>query len=232
MKPETEKQIRAQAEVRLHRDLARAHDGYARALGALLEEVEDQQVPELRGPVQKRMIALPEMFTERGMSAGEIARLLDYDEPNTYPVLKSLSDSGVAEQVEGATPKRWRMTVKHRRNRILRMSRLIPDGRWTTYGDFAIAVYESNKMAITVGRVASKNPAFTKPHRVLWSGGEIKESWEDDEGRGREECEERLLAEDIGVTNHYAEEKKFIGWERLKKLLEADEEANDLDVSA
>lgn len=232
MDTEAAAQIRAQAEVRLHRDLAAAHESYARAVGALLERMEDPQVPELRGPVQKRMIALPEMFTERGMSAAEIARVLDYDEPNTYPVLKALSDSGVAEQIEGATPKRWRMTVKHRRNRILRLSRLIPDGRWTTYGDFAIAVYESNKMAITVGRVAAKNPAFTKPHRVLWSGGEIRDSWKDDEGRGPEQCEQRLLAEGIAVTDRYADPEKFIGWERLEEILKADEEANDLDASA
>jgi alkylated DNA nucleotide flippase Atl1 len=220
-------QTRARAEARLHRRLGTAHEEYAREISLLIEEPDDQPVPELRGPVQRRIIALPGMYAERGMSAGEIARTLDYDEPNTYPVLKSLSDSRVAEQVEGATPKRWRMAVKHRRNRVLRMSRLIPDGRWTTYGDFAIAVYDSNKMAITVGRVAAKNPAFVKPQRVLWSGGEIKDTWQDDEGKGPKECERRLEAEGIRIESRHADPKAFIGWADLKGLLEADERADD-----
>jgi hypothetical protein len=37
--------------------------------------------------------------------------------------------------------------------------------------DFSIAAYDNVKMAITVGRVAAKNPAFVNPHRVLGSGG-------------------------------------------------------------
>src|SRR4051812_45878224 len=219
---------RVLAEARLHRRLAEAHEGYARDLAAAVGS-EEVEVPQLKGAVQRRIIALPEMFTEVGMSAGEIARTLDYDEPNTHTVLKSLRDAGVAEHVEGATPRRWRMTVKHRRNRILRMSRFVPEGRWTTYGDFSIAVYDNVRMAITVGQVAANNPAFAHPHRVLWSGGLIKDVWRDDEGRGPEECERRLQTEGIRVTNRHADPDKFIGWEELKKLLQAEEEASGLD---
>jgi DNA-binding IclR family transcriptional regulator len=67
------------------------------------------EVPQLKGTIQRRIIAVPEMFTEAGMSASEIATELQYDEPNAYTVLRSLTDAGVVEQVEGATPRRWRM---------------------------------------------------------------------------------------------------------------------------
>ena len=164
------------AKARLHRDLAHAHEEYARSIAAIAGQAEGPAMPELRGRIQKLIIGLPEMYAEAGMSAGDIAQRLDYDEANTYGVLKPLTEAGIIEEVEGAKPRRWRMAIKHRRARVLRMSRLIPDGRWTTYGDFSIAVYDSNKMGRTVGRVAAKNPAFLNPHRVLRAGGEIPES--------------------------------------------------------
>ncbi len=213
------------AKARLHRDLAQAHDEYARTISVLAGEAEDTGVPSLKGRVQKRIVALPEMYAEAGVSAGDIARRLDYDEANTYGVLKSLTEANVVEEVRGEKPRRWRMAVKHRRARVLRMSRLVPDGRWTTYGDFSIAVYENVKMAITVGRVAARNPAFVNPHRVLGSGGVIKDSWEDDKGRGPEECERRLREDGIEVKDRVADRERFIGWEELKELLERDEEA-------
>lgn len=222
---------RTLAEARLHRLIAAAHEGYARDLAALVGS-DEVEVPQLKGAVQRRIIALPEMFADAGMSAGEIARKLDYDEANTYTVLKSLDDAGVAEKIEGVTPQRWRMAIKHRRNRILRMSRLVPEGRWTTYGDFSIAVYDNVRMAITVGQVAAKNPAFAHPHRVLWSGGLIKEVWSDDEGRGPEECERRLREEGVEITDRHADPDKHIAWEELKALLEADEEATGPNEAA
>lgn len=223
----TSEKIRGQAEARLHKRLAEAHDAYAHELSGIFGQADVAEGPKLRGSVQRRIVGLAGMFTERGMSAGEVAGELDYDEANSYGVLKSLTESGIAEEVEGSSPKRWRMEVKHRRDRILRLSRLIPEGRWTTYGEFSIAVYDSVKMAITVGRVAARNPAFAAPHHVLWSGGEIPDGWEDDEGQGPEECERRLEAEGIKVKDRHAERKKMLGWEELKDLLQADEETSD-----
>lgn len=220
------------AKARLHRDLANAHEEYARTISVIAGHAEDTGVPTLKGRVQRRIVALPEMYAEAGMSAGDIARQLKYDEANTYGVLKSLTETDVVEEVKGEKPRRWRMAVKHRRARVLRMSRLVPDGRWTTYGDFSIAVYENVKMAITVGRVAAKNPAFVNPHRVLGSGGVIKDSWEDDEGRGPEECERRLREDGIEVKDRVADKERFIGWEELKELLERNEEASGLDEEA
>src|SRR4051794_36813392 len=94
---------------------------------ALLAEAEADAAPEeltVRGKVQKRVFGVPSMFTERGMSAGEVARELDYDEPNAYTVLDGLVKAGHVEHVPNATPRRYRMTLKHRRDRILRLSRL------------------------------------------------------------------------------------------------------------
>jgi alkylated DNA nucleotide flippase Atl1 len=214
---------------KLHRGLAQAHDEYSRGLSALAGEVEETAVPELRGRIQKQIVALPEMYTEAGMNAGDIAQRLEYDEANTYGVLRSLTDSEVAEEVDGTKPRRWRMATKHRRARVLRMSRLVPQGRWTTYGDFSIAVYDNVKMAITVGQVAAKNPAFVNPHRVLWSGGVIKDTWRDDEGRGPEECERRLREDGIDVASGIADNSRFIGWEELLELLERDEQGPGID---
>lgn len=219
-------------EAKFHRQLAHAHEELARGLAAIAGKMEEGAVPELRGRIQKQIVGLPDLYTEAGMSAGDIARRLEYDEANTYGVLRSLTDSQVVEEVEGTKPRRWRMAVKHRRARVLRMSRLIPDGRWTTYGDFSIAVYDNVKMAITVGQVAAKNPAFVNPHRVLWSGGVIKDTWRDDEGRGPEECERRLREDGIEVTNGVADKNKFISWEELQERLESDERTRGIDEAA
>jgi alkylated DNA nucleotide flippase Atl1 len=219
-------------EAQLHKEIAEAHDTYARGVTALVGKAEEEPVPPLRGRVQKQIVTLPEMFTVAGMSAGDIARQLDYDEANAYSVLKSLTESGVAEEVPDSKPRRWRMEVKHRRNRVLRLSRLVPDGRWTTYGNFSIAVYENVKMAITIGQIAAKNSAFVNPHRVLWAGGEIKDAWRDDAGNGAEECERRLVEEGIEVKDRFADPAKFIGWEDLKELLDRDEQAREDDEFA
>lgn len=226
-------QVRLMADARLSSQLAAAYEEHARTL---LAEVEAGASPEeitIRGKVQKRVLGLPSMFTERGMSAGEVAGDLAYDEANAYTVLDALVKAGHVEHVPNVTPRRYRMTVKHRRDRILRLSRLMPRGHWTTYGDFSIAVYDNWRMAITIGQVASKSPAFLNPHRVIWSGGVVKETWKDDQGNGAEECLRRLAEE--GVTfpdREHADGDLYVGWQKLKELLEADEADDRLDEAA
>jgi alkylated DNA nucleotide flippase Atl1 len=221
------------ADARLSKQMAAAYDEHSRTLLAALE---GEVVPDeftVRGKVQKRVFGLPGMYTERGMSAGEIAGELEYDEANAYTVLDALSKAGHVELVERFTPRRYRMTVKHRRDRILRLSRVVPEGRWTTYGDFSIAVYDNWRMAITVGRVASRSPAFINAHRVIWAGGVVKDVWKDDQGGGRDQCIARLARE--GVTfpdGAHADEKLFVPWQELKQLLEADEAGDQLDEAA
>ncbi|HWM54996.1 MAG TPA: MGMT family protein [Solirubrobacterales bacterium] len=220
------------AAIKFHRALERAHGDYAQSLAAALGE-DIVEVPALRGPVQRRIAALPGLATIKGMTAGEIATELDYDEANTYTAVAGLEKASMVEVVEGSRPRRWRLTVKHRRNRVLRMSRLIPKGRWTTYGEFSIAIYGNWRMAITVGQVAKKNPAFANPHRVLKSGGRVDDEWRDDEGRGPEECKRRLTEEKVWLGGKdTANRKFFLGWEELKRLLEAAEADEESEQAA
>ena len=57
----------------------------------------------------------------------------------------------------------------------------------------------------------------------------IKDAWIDDEGRAPEECERRPRSEGVDVS---ADQEKFIGWEELEALLEAEEQATGLDEAA
>jgi alkylated DNA nucleotide flippase Atl1 len=220
------------AKIKFHRALERAHGDYAESLAAALgEDVID--TPALRGAVQRRIAGLRDLATTAGMTAGQIAKEVDYDEANTYTAVNGLEKTGMVELVEGSSPRRWRLAVKHRRNRVLRLSRLISEGRWTTYGEFSIAVYGNWRMAITIGRVAAKNPAFANPHRVLKAGGVVDDDWHDEKGRGPEECKRRLSEEKVWLADEdKADPKLFLGWEELKGLLDADEADEDLQQAA
>lgn len=214
------------AKIKLHRALERAHGDYAQSLaGTLGEDAVD--LPTLRGPVQRRIAGLPNLATIRGLTAAEIANALDYDEANTYTAVNGLKKAGLVEIVEESNPRRWRLTTTHRRNRLLRLSRLIPLGKWTTYGEFSIAVYGNWRTAITVGQQAAKNPAFANPHRVLKAGGLVPDDWHSDQGGGPEECKQRLSEEGVWLAaEERADPDHFLNWEGLKDLLD-DAEAED-----
>lgn len=217
------------AKIKLHRALERAHGDYAQSLAAELGE-DIVEAPALRGAVQRRIAALPNLATIEGMTAGQIAGELDHDEANTYTAVNGLEKLEMVELIEGSNPRRWRLTTKHRRNRVLRLSRLIPPGRWTTYGEFSIAVYDNVKMAITVGQIAAKNPAFANPHRVLNAGGLVNEEWSDGRGGGPEVCKERLREEKVWLANEdRANPDCFLGWEELQRLLKEAEADEDSD---
>jgi alkylated DNA nucleotide flippase Atl1 len=221
------------AEIGFHRALEHAHGDFAQSLaGTLGEDV--AELPTLRGAVQRRIVSLPKLATIRGMSAREIAEALAHDEANTYTTLKGLARADMVEEIEDANPRRWRLTEAHRRNRVLQLSRLIPKGRWTTYGDFAIAVYGNPRTAITVGQQAAKNPAFANPHRVLWAEGRVPDGWRSDSGGGPEECKDRLRAEGVWLTSEdRAKPDRFLNWRMLETLLEEAETSDeDLDEAA
>lgn len=219
------------AKIKFHRALERAHGDYAQSLAAELGE-DVVEAPVLRGAVQRRIAALPSLATIEGMTAGQIAGELEYDEANTYTAVNGLEKQEMVELIEGSNPRRWRLTTKHRRNRVLRLSRLIPAGRWTTYGEFSIAVYDNVKMAITVGQIAAKNPAFANPHRVLNAGGLVNEEWSDGRGGGPKVCKERLREEKVWLpAEDRADPDSFAGWEELQRLLK-EAEAEDSDQVA
>jgi hypothetical protein len=219
---------RALAEVRLHRAIARAHDDFADAIAAISGRAEVEETPSLRGSLQRRIVALPEMTTSRGMTSREVAAETTGDEPNCHTALKGLVGKAIVEIVPGSSPQRFRLAVKHRRDRVLRLSRLLNEGEWTTYKDFSIAVYDYWRMAITVARVASRHPAFANPHRVLQSGGTVSPDWHDEDGNhDPEECKRRLRNERAWDDNaDRAKPERFVGWEELRRRLDEHESAN------
>lgn len=211
------------AEISFHRTLERAHGELAQSLAAEVGE-DVLELPSLRGLIQRRIAGLPRMATIEGMTASQVAKELEHDDGNTHTSLVSLEKNGTIELIEGSNPRRWRLTETQRRNRVLRLSRLIPAGGWTTYGEFAIAVYGSPLMAITIGQ-AAKSAAFANPHRVLHAGGVIDKGWRDLDGGGPEQC--RRLLEGEGVWRAKADaanQRYFLNWEALADLLKTDEE--------
>ncbi len=202
------------AEVRLHRSLARSHEDYAYALAALVGTAEVESTPVLRGPLQRRIVALPAMTTANGMTSREVAAATTGDEPNCHSTLKSLAEKEIVEIVDGSSPQRFRLAVKHRRDRVLRLSRLIREGEWTTYKDFSIAVYDNWRMALTVARIASRHPAFGHPHRILQTGGSVSPEWHDEEGNhDPDECKRRLIDEKVwDEASDRARSESFVGW--------------------
>lgn len=215
----------------LFRDIEQAMGRAAAGLAAMLDEDIAEEAPTVKGTWQRRIARLPGLSLEQGMSASEVAREVAYDEANTYTVLNALAKSELVEIVPGSAPKRWRLAVKHRRDRILRASRVVHEGEWTTYGDIAIAVSDNVRLARTVGRVAAKNPAFGNPHRVLKSGGVIPPDWRDDDGRGPDECARRLRAEMVAFTDDgRAGPAARIGWEEIKGRLAAMDAEDDANL--
>jgi hypothetical protein len=220
------------AGIKLHRAIARAHEEYADSLAALTNQTVLDETPTLRGSLQRRIVGLPQMATGHGMTSRQVAAATTGDEPNCHSTLKRLAATDVVEIVEGASPQRFRLAVKHRRNRVLQLSRLIKPGEWTTYGEFSIAVYENVRMALTVARVAAHHPAFSSPHRILQSGGTVSEDWRDEDGNpGPEECKRRLRLEGVwSDPDDCADPDKFLPWEALRRRLENAEASNDADI--
>jgi alkylated DNA nucleotide flippase Atl1 len=206
----------------LMRSVERATAEAGAALTGMLDEGVDEPTVAVRGTWQKKIAPLAGFSLAKGLTAPEVAREVGYDEANTYTVLASLEKSGLLEQIHGASPKRWRLADIHRSDRILRASHVIEKGEWTTYGDVAAAVSGNVNHARSVARVASTNPAFANPHRILSAGGKIHPDWHDDEGRGPEECE-RLREEGVGFVDGKAQGTR-IDYETIQERLAADDD--------
>jgi alkylated DNA nucleotide flippase Atl1 len=207
----------------LLREFSRSLELASTRLAGLLDEGPGD-AEQLRSSWGRKFLRLTKLGLERGMTTREIsvASGLD-DEPNAEKVLVQLEKSGRIELVPGASPKRWCLPREQRRNRILRASRLVPEGHWISYGDMAIAVSGNINVARAVSRVAAKNPAFANPHRVLEKAGTIPAGWEDDDGNGPAECERRLKLEGIELADGRAPRHLRLRHDDLRDLLEADE---------
>ena len=207
----------------LMRSIERATAEAGSALAGMLDDGVDEPTLAVRGTWQKKIAPLAGFSLAKGLTAPEVAREVGYDEANTYTVLASLEKSGLLEQIHGTSPKRWRLADIHRSDRILRASHVIEKGEWATYGDVAAAVSGNVNHARSVARVASTNPAFANPHRILSAGGKIHPDWHDDEGRGPEECERRLREEGVGFVDGKAQGTR-IDYETIQERLAADDD--------
>jgi alkylated DNA nucleotide flippase Atl1 len=73
----------------------------------------------------------------------------------------------------------------------------IPSGRWTTYGDVAMAIGVPGA-AQSVAGILAADWSIPNPHRVLRSSGQISPGWRSSEGAGPDAC--RALLEAEGLT--------------------------------
>jgi alkylated DNA nucleotide flippase Atl1 len=197
-------------------------------MAALLEQDTPADVtvdaPSIRSAWGRKVLRLTGLGLEKGLTTKEISMQIGQnDDPNTATVLTTLEKQGLVEAVPGSSPKRWRLTIEQRRNRILRASRHIESGKWVTYGDIAVAIYGNKQMGRVVARVAAHNPAFANPHLVLTQGGHIAEGWHDDDGHGPEECKRRLEADGITVENMTADQSRHMHPDDLKAAIDADD---------
>jgi alkylated DNA nucleotide flippase Atl1 len=143
---------------------------------------------------------LPGLREEAGMKTSDIARAIDYEQPNTDSTLQTLQSRGVVEQVPNVSPTHWRLVVVHRgSDPYLEVAALVGKGEWTTYGDISIVVRGDTDAARGVGRAAATLSDFPNPHRVLMQGGFIHPRWKTEDGQGREVCRKRLEDDDVDV---------------------------------
>ena len=113
--------------------------------------------------------------------------------------------------------------MNRRDDRILRASRLIPEGYWTAYGEIGAAATGGRRAHRLVARLAAHNPAFSTPWRVLHADGSIADGWRGPHG-GPERCRELLEAEGVRFINGRADPTQKILSDEIELLLAGLEE--------
>ena len=102
--------------------------------------------------------------------------------------------------------------------RIIRLSRSVPEGRWTTYGTISEIVYGHRRGAQTVGSVIRAEGHVDSAHRTLRAGGKIAPEWRG-VGGGEEECLRRLRRERIwDDSRDRARPDRLIDADQLRRL--------------
>jgi alkylated DNA nucleotide flippase Atl1 len=168
--------------------------------------------------LQRAVLMLPELFSTKGLTVSDVAERVQEDESRVHAVLDPLVQDGVIEPVPYREPRRWRMSAKQRRDRVLLASQVINSGEWTSYGDIAMAVLSTAWGARGIGKIAT-DPAFANPHRVLDQKGNINPSWTDANGNGPSYCLERLEAEGVRFQDGRADQRQRVGPEELRQRL-------------
>jgi alkylated DNA nucleotide flippase Atl1 len=224
----------ASPEAKLARAMCEALAVYAEekvrqeAEGAVLPKptAPDDALPTPRGPRQKDVAEVLVAAPAEGWKTGEIARMVEMDHANAYLTLQALQRQGIAELVLGSDPQRWRLLPRYRqRQAILRAAALVRRGEFTNYGDLSQVVYGHGRGGQAVARVATTDPEFPTPHRVLAKGGLIPANWAFADGTGSAEDAERLLRKE-GVKilhdedgHRYAHPRHYVDQEKLSARL-------------
>lgn len=226
--PEVALQERDQRAVTM---VAKALRGLARSADTLADElitefggaISEEPAVRVRGERQAQIVQVPELFSTRGLTVAEISRAIGYDEANTHTTVSTLEKQGLLEVAFDGRPRRYRLTIEYRRNKILRAARAIPAGRWASYGDVGIAASGTRNAARAVARSAARNAAFPTPWRVINGDGTIPGGWRSSDGQGPEKCRALLEAEGVGFEDGKADPSRRIGWEELELLIDVDE---------
>ena len=100
-----------------------------------------------------------------------------------------------------------------RRDLIVRASRVIEPGEWTTYGDLAAAVGAPG-LARAVGQVAARDPTFAHAHRVIAARGEIPPDW-GGSGEGPAECRRVLETDGVPFAGRRADPGRRVASEEI-----------------
>jgi alkylated DNA nucleotide flippase Atl1 len=216
----------------LARDLASALTAFAEAIrpSEHADARPDRALDELNlGPRQQEIAELPQLNSESGMNANEVARAIDYDPANAHNVLKALTDRGVLEPVRTQPGEsfRWRLAPSYRGSSdpYLRIAGMVLSGEWTTYGDVSVAVRGDTSGARAVGRAAATQAHFPNPHRVLRSGGRVPSAWKSHESAqpDPQECVRRLAREGVHFDERGgASRANYVSWDILAERSERD----------
>lgn len=175
---------------------------------------EDVEPPQGRGQRQQQILDLPGLTADDGLKTAEVAKLINYEIPNTNSTLQALERAGLVELVPRTTPQRWRLATRYRTTSAVfkRVASRIRRGEWASYGDISVAVRGDTAAARGVGRAAATDRSFPHPERLLMDNGSINPNWLDSEGRGPEHCQRLLDEQGITFTDGRADPGQRVSW--------------------
>ncbi len=126
----------------------------------------------------------------------------------------------------GVGPRRLRMYRRHLGKvsnvvsveRIIAVSRLVPNGAWTTYAEVGEIVYGHRRGGQSIGNAMRAAGHADSEHRILQTGGKVSPHWRGD-GSGPEECIRRLRNERAwDERRHRARAERFVNADELRRL--------------
>jgi alkylated DNA nucleotide flippase Atl1 len=102
--------------------------------------------------------------------------------------------------------------------RVIAVSRLVPNGAWTTYAEVGEIVYGHRHGGQSVGNAMRAAGHPDSAHRTLQTGGKVSPQWRGD-GGGPEECRRRLRNEGVWDDRRgCARADRFVNADALRRL--------------